>query len=214
MRFQNTGTTAVSCTLGIGSATATANENIIQPSSFVDVLIGANTFGACIDQTGSASNLVVLSGGTTGDPAVVAALNGATPAGTNIIGGTVPSAGTTGGCTGQTPLFTAASNNATQYKNSQGTVCGWDFDNTTTSLFSIRFYDTASAPAAGAPCNSSANLIGAWVQQSNAVSGGQRNSYPVSLQFNAGLVVCITGANANNDNTNAVTGGNFNLRIK
>ncbi len=61
--FQNTGTTAVSCTLGIGSATATTNEVIVQGSSTVFVVPGTNTFGACIDQTGSASNLVVLAGG-------------------------------------------------------------------------------------------------------------------------------------------------------
>lgn len=62
--FQNTGTTAVSCTLGVGSATALVNENIIQPGSWAAYTVGSNTFGACIDQTGSASNVVVLSGGT------------------------------------------------------------------------------------------------------------------------------------------------------
>lgn len=62
--FQNTGTTAVSCTLGVGSATATANEIIVPASSGVPVVVGSNTFGACIDQTGSASNLIVLAGGS------------------------------------------------------------------------------------------------------------------------------------------------------
>lgn len=62
--FQNTGTTTVSCTLGVGSATATTNEIQIAASSTVFVTVGTNTFGACIDQTGSASNLVVLAGGS------------------------------------------------------------------------------------------------------------------------------------------------------
>lgn len=62
--FQNTGTTAVSCTLGVGSAVATANEIIVPASSGVPVVVGSNTFGACIDQTGSASNLIVLAGGS------------------------------------------------------------------------------------------------------------------------------------------------------
>jgi hypothetical protein len=62
--FQNTGTTAVSCKLGIGSATAAANQVVIQASSTVFLTVGSNTFGACIDQTGSASNLVVLAGGS------------------------------------------------------------------------------------------------------------------------------------------------------
>lgn len=62
--FQNTGTTTVSCTLGIGSATALANEIQVPASSTVFVTVGSNTFGACIDQTGSTSNLVVLAGGS------------------------------------------------------------------------------------------------------------------------------------------------------
>ena len=61
--FQNAGTTTVSCTLGVGSATALANEIQVAASSTVFITVGANTFGACIDQTGSASNLVVLAGG-------------------------------------------------------------------------------------------------------------------------------------------------------
>jgi len=62
--FQNNGTTTVSCTLGIGSATAVASEILVPASSGVPVVVGSNTFGACIDQSGSASNLVVLAGGS------------------------------------------------------------------------------------------------------------------------------------------------------
>lgn len=61
--LQNTGTTTVSCTLGIGSAVATTNEVQVPASSTVFVTVGTNTFGACIDQTGSVSNLIVLAGG-------------------------------------------------------------------------------------------------------------------------------------------------------
>lgn len=61
--LQNTGTTTVSCTLGVGSATATANQIQVPAGSTAFVTPGSNTFGACIDQTGSASNLVVLAGG-------------------------------------------------------------------------------------------------------------------------------------------------------
>jgi hypothetical protein len=64
VQFANTGTTAVSCTLGIGSATATASELVIQAGSNKSIVVGSNTFGACIDQTGSASNVVVLAGGS------------------------------------------------------------------------------------------------------------------------------------------------------
>jgi hypothetical protein len=62
--FQNTGTTAVSCTLSIGAGTAVANENIIQPASWLAFTVGSNTHGSCIDQTGSVSNVVVLTGGS------------------------------------------------------------------------------------------------------------------------------------------------------
>jgi hypothetical protein len=61
--FQNTGTSTVSCTLGVGSATATANENQISAGGWLALVVGSNTFGACIDQSGSLSNLVALSGG-------------------------------------------------------------------------------------------------------------------------------------------------------
>lgn len=61
--FQNSGTTSVSCTLGIGSATASANQIQVPSGSTVFVTVGTNTFGACIDQSGSVSNVVVLAGG-------------------------------------------------------------------------------------------------------------------------------------------------------
>lgn len=61
--FQNTGTTTVSCTLGVGSATATAGQVQVPASSTVFMTVGTNTFGACIDETGSASNVVRLAGG-------------------------------------------------------------------------------------------------------------------------------------------------------
>ena len=62
--LQNTGTTTVSCTLGVGSAVALASEVQVPAGSTVFVTPGSNTFGACIDQTGSTSNLVVLAGGS------------------------------------------------------------------------------------------------------------------------------------------------------
>jgi hypothetical protein len=61
----NTGTTAVSCILAVGAGTATASKNIIQAGSWFAFTVGSNTHIACINQAGdSASNVVVLSGGT------------------------------------------------------------------------------------------------------------------------------------------------------
>src|SRR5258707_673936 len=62
--FQNSGTTTVSCNLTVGAGTAIASQNLVPPSSTVYLTVGSNTHGSCIDQTGSASNVVVLSGGT------------------------------------------------------------------------------------------------------------------------------------------------------
>ncbi len=62
----NTGTTSVSCALGNSSVTAVANENIIQPNSWLGFTIGNNVDIACIDQgaADTTSNVVVISGGS------------------------------------------------------------------------------------------------------------------------------------------------------
>lgn len=64
LRMANTGTTAVSCVFATGAATATASNIIIQPASAVVRAVGSYDHVACIDQTGSASNVVVLESGT------------------------------------------------------------------------------------------------------------------------------------------------------
>lgn len=299
VQFQNTGTTAVSCTLGIGSATAIANEIIIQPSSTKVLVVGTNTFGACIDQTGSASNLVVLNGGSglgtdsgggggSSSSASVGATGASVPSSADYVGMNVggnltgltgtanglkvdPSAvvqpisvasgaivdggdatlgakvdaacstdtGTcsliqlvkrtnqnvaspanlaaaaTGGCTGQT-ILSAASNNATVIGSAAAhTLCWIRWEQTTTTLMDIRAYDTATAPSGGAPCNSATGVVTNDVAQSNATSpGGVANLGTFGQAFVNGIVICITGANANNDNNNAVTGLNLNIGYK
>lgn len=64
----NTGTTTVSCTLGSGAATALSSELQIPASSGLALatVYSATTYDhfACIDQAGSASNVVVASGGS------------------------------------------------------------------------------------------------------------------------------------------------------
>lgn len=61
---QNTGTTTVSCTLGVGSATAVPGQIQVPASSTVFLTPGSNTFIGCIDETGSASNVVRIAGGS------------------------------------------------------------------------------------------------------------------------------------------------------
>jgi hypothetical protein len=64
----NSGTTTVSCTLASGAATALASELQIPASSGLPLstTYGATTYDhfACIDQSGSTSNVVVASGGS------------------------------------------------------------------------------------------------------------------------------------------------------
>lgn len=132
--IQNAGTTTVSCTLGIGSATATANEIIVPANSAVETPVGSNTFGACIDQTGSVSNLVVIVGGTDSIVNGTVALGQATKA--NSVPVTIASDQYTDPCAGgsvakssvaisvtsaTTTSLVAASGTTTVY------VCGYSF---------------------------------------------------------------------------------------
>lgn len=61
--FQNQTTVAVSCTLASGSATAATNEIIVPAGSTIFVGTTGYSNAACINQTGSASNVVILAGG-------------------------------------------------------------------------------------------------------------------------------------------------------
>lgn len=61
--FQNQTSVAVSCTLASGSATATANELIVPAGSTIFVGTTGYSNAACINQTGSASNVIVMAGG-------------------------------------------------------------------------------------------------------------------------------------------------------
>jgi hypothetical protein len=61
--FQNLSTVDVSCVLTAGASTATTNKLIVRGGATVYYTIGSNTTAACINQTGSASNVVGLAGG-------------------------------------------------------------------------------------------------------------------------------------------------------
>jgi hypothetical protein len=167
------------------------------------------------DATAGANCLAITAGGA-------AKVDGS--ATTQPISGTVtatgtvtanPAAAATGGCS-STIIHTAASNNATVIGTAAAhTLCGFRWEQTTTTLMDIRFYDTAVAPAAGVPCNSGSNVQSNDVVQSNATSpGGVVNLGPTGEAFASGIVVCITGANTDSDNTNAVTGLNLTVLWK
>lgn len=61
--FQNASAIDVSCVLSAGAATATTNKLIVRAGATVYYTVGSNVNAACINQTGVASNVVVLAGG-------------------------------------------------------------------------------------------------------------------------------------------------------
>lgn len=117
-----------------------------------------------------------------------------------------PMAGFTGGARVST-ILSAVSNNSTLIKAGPATLYAFTWVQTTTTLMDIRYYDTATAPT----CSSATGMKINLPAQSNAVSAGATITPggPVGVAFANGIGVCITGANANNDNANATTGLNL-----
>lgn len=64
VRITNNGTTVISCTMATGAATGLVSNILVQPGSSVSRVVGAFDHIACIDQTGSISNPVVIEGGS------------------------------------------------------------------------------------------------------------------------------------------------------
>lgn len=64
VRITNNGTTVVSCTMATGAATGLVSNILVQSGSSVSRVVGTFDHIACIDQTGSVSNPVVIEGGS------------------------------------------------------------------------------------------------------------------------------------------------------
>ena len=62
--FQNLSSVDVSCVITAGASTATTNKIIVRAGATVFLTVGSATTAACINQTGSASNVVALMGGS------------------------------------------------------------------------------------------------------------------------------------------------------
>jgi hypothetical protein len=171
------------------------------------------TIGDTAWTSGSGSVIAVLKGIYTGIQSLISAVGSAIAAGTNMIGYVGLQANTTGGCTAG-HVLTAASNNSTSITNrasGAAELCELSFLNTTTGVFDIRLYDVAAAPT----CSSATGVVANYIAVSSATSPGfSINLGPFGKAFTNGIGVCITGANADNDNTNAATGGNLNYAYK
>ena len=83
--------------------------------------------------------------------------------------------------------------------------------NTTTTLYYLKFYDKVTAPT----CNSD-TVVWKFPVPFGATNSGGGFVIPVpdNLQFFKGIGFCLTGALADNDNTNAATGVTINLAVK
>lgn len=152
--------------------------------------------------TGTGSLISAIKYNNATAASILAAIQAPIAAGANTIGNVGLAAQTTGGCApGHT--LTAASNNSTNIKGAPGTLCSLTVTQTTTTLGDLRLYDSASAPT----CGSATGVVANYAVQSNAVSPGFTIDFgPYGLAFANGISFCFTGAVADNDNTNFVTG--------
>jgi hypothetical protein len=83
--------------------------------------------------------------------------------------------------------------------------------NSTVTLYYLKFYDKVTAPA----CNTDTVVFKVPVPFGAAnAGGGMVIAMPDGLQFFKGIGFCLTGAAADNDNTNAATGVTINLGVK
>jgi hypothetical protein len=182
------------------------------------VVAGAYATGALVDLGTTADAAYAGSGNSTAIAAlkgIYSVANGATPAGTNTIGGTFPVGSTTGGATayhlaGGTPGATTPN---VLVSTGAHTVYSINAINTGATLVYLRIYDSAAAPT----CSSATGaLMTIPVPQAGTGSGAG-----VSLPFGAtgflvasGFGFCVTGGGADTDATNAAAGVYINATYK
>lgn len=129
------------------------------------------------------------------------------PASDGVIG---LDARTTGGCTPGV-YRSAASNNSTNIKASAATLCKLVMLNTTSTIYYVRLYNSASAPT----CSSGTGEVAAYPVPADTTGAGV--AVPIGVYgeaYSTGLGFCITGGSGSNDNTNAATGVFLNYSYK
>jgi hypothetical protein len=100
----------------------------------------------------------------------------------------------------------AASTNSTEIKGVPARLCDLTLINTTTTLYYLRLYDTATAPTCSSatgvkhvyPIPFGATNAGGGIQRTLGTSGGEA--------YANGIGFCLTGAGTDTDTTNAATG--------
>lgn len=174
--FQNQTAVAVSCTLASGSATATTNEIIVPAGSTLFVGTTGYSNAACINQTGSASNVIVLAGGS--------------GLGTGFGGGS--SGSSSGGAVyGPTAGGSAAANppvqiGGVQTNSNTGLVQPWVINSSGNGLI-----DAPAGSALLAAVNAAVPCLNATASNTNSYSNAGTN--PTNCDLNGNLYVNGSG---------------------
>lgn len=116
-------------------------------------------------------------------------------------------------------ILSAANNNSTSFTTQSGPMglCGAVVVTSTTATtgLDLRFYDVFGAPN----CSSSSGVKWNIALPNNAAAAASVAGIVISLpnsptmSFSNGVGICLTGAVADNDNTNAVTGVQVNFGV-
>lgn len=117
-------------------------------------------------------------------------------------------ASTTGGAT-PIKYLSAANTNSTNVKATAGTIYNLVAINTTATLYYLKLYDKATAPTCA-----SDTVLQSYPVPASTSGNGLSVSTTVGIAFTAGIGFCLTGALADNDNTNAATGVVINIIYK
>lgn len=115
--------------------------------------------------------------------------------------------GTTNGCTPY-HLLSTASTNATNIKPTAGTLCSVVVINPTSTVYDLRFYDSAAAPPT---CSSATGVVLNLPVPASTTGSGFVIPWHHGQKFVSGIGFCLTGAVADNDNTAAAAGVAINL---
>lgn len=100
-------------------------------------------------------------------------------------------------------ITSAATTNATNCKGASGNVYGVRAVNTTSTLYYLRMYNTATAPT----CSSATGFIESIpIPQATGAGAGVVAMNVVPQAYSTGISFCLTGGGSSTDNTNAATG--------
>jgi hypothetical protein len=166
-------------------------------STGVTMADGANvTQGAIADAaytgSGNATVVAALKG-------IYAAATAALPAGTNTIGGTVPTPATTGGLSVYF-VQPAASDNHVVIKAGAGQVYKVSVTNNSATINYLRLYNATTGFNG---CNSATNIVYQMAIPASTSGAGYSDSWETGIAFATGISICVTSGYATNDTTNA-----------